>query len=193
MYDAYVAARQAQRNARDVLLSQRLSIAERLRRGGASGADLAGLEARLKTLDAQIAAADKQINDLDAQVVKQAAVPGAVVPYTPPYRPGPDSDTILGMTFLLVVALPISIALARRLWRRGSAAVAALPAELSQRLTRLEQAMEAVAIEVERIGEGQRFVTNLMVGSPGERTLGAGEMAPIEIAEREGAQQRLRE
>jgi len=30
------------------------------------------------------------------------------------------------------------------------------------RLARLEQAMESIAIEVERIGEGQRFVTKLM-------------------------------
>jgi len=32
------------------------------------------------------------------------------------------------------------------------------------RLARLEQAMESIAIEVERIGEGQRFVTKLMSG-----------------------------
>jgi len=30
------------------------------------------------------------------------------------------------------------------------------------RLARLEQAMESIALEVERIGEGQRFVTKLM-------------------------------
>lgn len=31
-----------------------------------------------------------------------------------------------------------------------------------QRLERVEQAVEAIAIEVERIGEGQRFVTTLL-------------------------------
>jgi len=31
-----------------------------------------------------------------------------------------------------------------------------------ERLARVEQAVEAIAIEVERIGEGQRFVTKLM-------------------------------
>ncbi len=30
------------------------------------------------------------------------------------------------------------------------------------RLARLEQAVESIAIEVERIGEGQRFVTKVM-------------------------------
>ncbi|MGE5730185.1 MAG: hypothetical protein ACM34L_16385 [Gemmatimonas sp.] len=31
-----------------------------------------------------------------------------------------------------------------------------------ERLARLEQAVESIAVEVERIGEGQRFVTKLM-------------------------------
>jgi hypothetical protein len=31
-----------------------------------------------------------------------------------------------------------------------------------ERLARMEQAVESIAVEVERIGEGQRFVTKLM-------------------------------
>lgn len=38
----------------------------------------------------------------------------------------------------------------------------ALPGEFSDRLTRLEQSLDAAAIEVERIGEGQRFMTRLL-------------------------------
>lgn len=34
-----------------------------------------------------------------------------------------------------------------------------------QRLARVEHAVEAIAIEVERIGEGQRYVTTLLEGS----------------------------
>jgi hypothetical protein len=45
--------------------------------------------------------------------------------------------------------------------RREEAAGAALPRELADHLTNIEQSVEAVAIEVERIGEGQRFVTRL--------------------------------
>jgi hypothetical protein len=33
--------------------------------------------------------------------------------------------------------------------------------ELTDRLTHLEQSIDAIAIEVERIGEGQRFITRL--------------------------------
>jgi|SRR5689334_88095 len=43
--------------------------------------------------------------------------------------------------------------------------------EISQRLARMEQAMDATAIEVERISEAQRFTTKLLVErghQPGE-------------------------
>ena len=34
--------------------------------------------------------------------------------------------------------------------------------ELEQRMERIERAVEAIAVEVERVGEGQRFVTKLL-------------------------------
>jgi hypothetical protein len=33
---------------------------------------------------------------------------------------------------------------------------------IDDRLTRMEQSIEAIAIEMERVGEGQRFVTKLL-------------------------------
>lgn len=44
-----------------------------------------------------------------------------------------------------------------------------------ERLARVEQAVESIAIEVERIGEGQRFVTKLM----NERTQPMNDRAAI--------------
>jgi hypothetical protein len=38
----------------------------------------------------------------------------------------------------------------------------AVPADVTDRLERIERAVEAVAIEVERISEGQRFTTKLL-------------------------------
>jgi hypothetical protein len=70
--------------------------------------------------------------------------------------------------FIVVVLLPISLAFARRIWRRGGAVIAALPADVMGRLTRLDQAVDSIAVEVERIGEGQRFMTRLFAdkGTP---------------------------
>jgi hypothetical protein len=62
--------------------------------------------------------------------------------------------------FLLMV--PIVIALARRIWVRGGRPVQSfVDLESSPRMERLEQAVEAIAIEVERISEGQRFLAKL--------------------------------
>jgi len=46
--------------------------------------------------------------------------------------------------------------------------------ELAERLERVERLMEVMAIEVERIGEGQRFVVKVM----SDRNLGAGAERP---------------
>jgi hypothetical protein len=54
---------------------------------------------------------------------------------------------------------------ASRAFRRrapGQPAAGALPAEMDDRMQRIEQAVEAVAIEVERVSEGQRFTTKLL-------------------------------
>ena len=69
---------------------------------------------------------------------------------------------------MIVVLLPLTLAYARRLWRRGAVAVSALPQELMDRLTRLDQAVDSIAVEVERIGEGQRFVTRVLAERPPE-------------------------
>lgn len=61
---------------------------------------------------------------------------------------------------------------------RGARVVMTLPQELMDRLTRLDQAVDSIALEVERIGEGQRFVTRLR----GERP--APEPLPLERSAR---------
>lgn len=48
------------------------------------------------------------------------------------------------------------------------------PGVLADRLSNLEQSIDAVAIEVDRIGEGQREMTNLFAGRDTERARGAG-------------------
>jgi Na+-transporting methylmalonyl-CoA/oxaloacetate decarboxylase gamma subunit len=69
---------------------------------------------------------------------------------------------IAGMTMIVVLSLgiPFVRALARR-WERESAQPR-VPTEVVARLERIEQAVDAVAIEIERISEGQRFTTKLL-------------------------------
>lgn len=48
---------------------------------------------------------------------------------------------------------------ARAPGQAGQGATPPLPRDLADRLTNLEQSVDAVAIEIERIGEGQRYIT----------------------------------
>jgi len=65
---------------------------------------------------------------------------------------------------VIVVGWPISRALGRRFERRGSTPL--LDTSVAEQLQRIEQAVEAVAIEVERISESQRFLAKLQEKSP---------------------------
>ena len=62
------------------------------------------------------------------------------------------------------VGLDLADRTPRKLDREGvrGPGAAALPPEVTARLERMEQAIESIAIEVERISEGQRFTTKLL-------------------------------
>ena len=142
--------------------------------------DRLGVEARIVELDVRIAALDKQIAVADQQVAQAAAVPGAIVERPRETRQGPPEEAyILGMVFMALCLFPLAVAFAMRFWKRGSIAVATIPPELTERLSRLDQAVDSIAIEVERIGEGQRFMTRVM--SENGRAVGAGAAAPLDV------------
>lgn len=61
---------------------------------------------------------------------------------------------------VIIIGLPLARAFARRMDRRGG--VAQIPNEVSSQLAHLNQAVDAIALEVERISEGQRFTTRLL-------------------------------
>ena len=70
---------------------------------------------------------------------------------------------------VMVLGLPIVIVQARKLWMRDSTSAAQASPETDHRLERIEQAIDAMAVEVERIAEGQRFVTKLLADRGQER------------------------
>lgn len=77
-------------------------------------------------------------------------IPAAVVPML---------GIIFGTIMVMVLGYPIIKAIIRRSERKYQ--VPAVPADITQRLERIEQAVEAIAIEVERVSEAQRFLTKL--------------------------------
>lgn len=107
----------------------------------------------------------------DAMAAARAASQNArtgVPPQTPaPFgNPGPPENVMVlvivlaALTAATLIFRPIFKALGSRLERRRDP-----PSELpdvAPRLDRIEQAIEAIAVEVERISEGQRYVTKQM-------------------------------
>jgi hypothetical protein len=63
------------------------------------------------------------------------------------------------MAGVTAIGYPIARALARRIDRE--ALQPKLPPEVMGRLERMEMAIDSIAVEVERISEGQRFTTQL--------------------------------
>lgn len=61
---------------------------------------------------------------------------------------------------VIIIGLPLARALARRMDRKGSGGQ--VPAEIGAQIAHLNQAVDAIALEVERISEGQRFTTRLL-------------------------------
>ena len=80
-----------------------------------------------------------------------------------------DVLVFIGLMALLGTVGKITLALMNR--RRGGIAAAdpKLLEEISARLAHLEQVADSTAVEIERIGEGQRFTTKLLSDRPPSR------------------------
>ncbi|HEX6628394.1 MAG TPA: hypothetical protein VF105_10580 [Gemmatimonadaceae bacterium] len=174
VYEGFRAQRRELANQMDELESTRRQITSQLQELDEGSPGRKPLENRLTDVDARIKAVDQMIAGNAAQLAQAAAVPGAVVEQPPPLPQGPpDKVYVLTGIFLFVAIFPLSIAFARRIWRRSAAAVTSLPRDITDRLQRMEQAIEATAVEVERIGEGQRFITRLFTEGESVKAISA--------------------
>lgn len=99
-------------------------------------------------------------------------LPPGVTQHATHMGPGPNdippqvetiSIAFFVMCAVMVIGWPIARAFGKRLERRAD--VAAIDPAVSGQLQRIEQAVEAMAIEIERISESQRFMAKLQNGS----------------------------
>lgn len=154
---------------------RRKDLAEQLKSADPSAR--AGLEARIKVLDDRIVKLEKELERTGDQIAN--APPGVrssrqIDPSRFADRVSQDLVPIVAILSVFVFA-PFAIAMSRLIWKRASVAprVAIADHATTQRLESLQQAVDTIAIEVERISEGQRFVTRLLSERDG-RELGAG-------------------
>ena len=83
-----------------------------------------------------------------------------------------DEDIVIPIAFFLTtvvlgIGIPLVRALARKWDRDGQQPK--VPPEVAARLERMETSIDAMAIEMERISEGQRFVTKILADRQAER------------------------
>ena len=99
------------------------------------------------------------IQEVSAEI-QQARAEGRSGTIQPPFDPQnmipPQAVDISIAFFIMMGFIIVGLPFARRMDRRGETASAS---EIAPRLDRIEQAVEAIAIEVERVSEGQRYTT----------------------------------
>ena len=179
VYQALRAQRSVIREQISRLENQREEIVRELQQSATNEVNRKGLEERLKAIDAEIAKASQDLSAADARVAAQAAIPGATVePARPnPWEYGPPEDVVMmGIFMTACIMFPIAIAYARRIWKRQHTTVTLSP-DLADRMHQMERSLDAVALEVERIGEGQRFVTQLLASRAESATAGRPQLA----------------
>lgn len=175
IYEGFRAQRRELTNQLEDLESTRDDISSTLMGLPASSSQRAVLETRLTDINKRISVVDEMLATNSTALAQAAAVPGAIVQPPRVVQQGPPEEVyIVGTIFMVIVLLPLSIALARRIWRRSVTAVTSFPSELVDRLSRMEHAIEATSIEVERIGEGQRFLTRLFTEGEQAHALPSG-------------------
>ncbi len=145
-----------------------------------AGASRAGLEERIRLLDQRIIELE---TDLAVIGRRLSAAPPELLSSAGGENQGGD-EFIEGMVtggFMTLLLIPLALVYARRRWRRGAAKRSGpAPAASPDRFERLEQGIEAIAIEVERVSEGQRFVTKLL--SESQTPLGVSHRIPQPVA-----------
>lgn len=182
VYEALRAKREVLSDQMSRLLNRRNNVAERLNSPNVGPAETAALEQHMRELNGRIVDMEKQLHAADAEVAAAAGVPGATVPESRVAGDGgpPVEMLVTGTVFAGIALLFVALAYARRIWRGTTKVVAQFPAAFEARFGRLEQSLDAVAIEIERVSEGQRFLTKVLT-EESPRALGAGPAQPVEI------------
>jgi hypothetical protein len=116
----------------------------------------------------QLEGANERLQQLQGQLDR--AITGgepfvfAEPPSFPEREPTIPSEVVDIVQMVLISACFIALGypLVRMIARRLEGRSAAAPADMSQRFDRLEQAVDAVAVEVERVSEGQRYSSRVL-------------------------------
>jgi hypothetical protein len=152
-------------NQLERLTDRRDNLAEDI--GQRTGADREGVEARLRQIDNQIQQTDADLANITKQLAQ--AAPASLADHVAVRWRGYSDDDLIGAGFagagiMFALFLPFIWRMFRR--RRyvppGATTSSQVPALGAERIDRMEQAIDSIAVEVERVSENQRFMTRLL-------------------------------
>jgi len=160
---------------------QKLAIAMQLK--NASGEELKVLRQTLSELDQSLQGARTALRGIDNAIAARQGAP--VIAGQPPQPPqAPQGEAVIiqpqsllppqdispvplylsaGALALVAITLVAGLSYARRLRRDTAAALERFYGEMRGEMHKLTNGVEAMSVELERIGEGQRFVTKALV------------------------------
>jgi hypothetical protein len=138
----------------------------------------------VKGLEDRLALLDKRQLQLESDLAETgralSSVPAGLAATTGvPVFAGLGSGQVVAISIISIIFVlgPLAVGYGRALWKRASRP--GLPpsalTETAQRLERLESSVDTIAVEIERISEGQRFVTKLLSEGQKAPSLGAGQ------------------
>lgn len=132
---------------------------------------LALLDARQLQLESDIQTTGQQLTSASAGLIATTSSGPTLAGF------GSGQMLALSIVFTVCVLGPLAIGFARTLWKRANtpAPPPMVFNEMAQRLERVEGAVDTIALEIERISEGQRFVTKLLSESQPAPMLSAGQ------------------
>ncbi|MEK0431498.1 MAG: hypothetical protein RL139_1302 [Gemmatimonadota bacterium] len=78
----------------------------------------------------------------------------------------PILELSLSIVAVLFIGAPLAWAISRRILRRGEARASAPAVDLRPQLAQLQESIDAMAVELERISEAQRFAARLAAERP---------------------------
>lgn len=131
---------------------------------------------QLNSVEQQIAATKVAISAIDARLAGQPAVAQTFEAFPPPPPDAPPQvfqfgssgmpDGFMwaagGVGTFLVLAMIAMMGFMRRIARTTRVALAAIENQVSSQHATLASGIDAIAVEVERLGEGQRFMSKVL-------------------------------
>jgi hypothetical protein len=181
--EALKARREELSNQLQSVDSRRSKLMSQLKQTGDQTA-IKGLEDRLALLDSRQLQLETDIAQTGQQLTSAPA--GLIATSAPAAFYGVlSSNQVMGLSVLSIIFVlsPLAIGFGRSILKRSNKP--GIPpqvlTETAQRLEHLESSVDAIAIEIERISEGQRFVTKLLSDGQAAPMLGSGQRSPESV------------